>query len=173
MGKVIYLKPDSYYQHCDLEFFFACKRNILKNENMPKVYKDICPEWLKVKSEILWNNRFITIDRNPLTHGEWYRNGIVHVKVLPEKNGTFYSHSKIGELFNVKCSFLDILQVRNSLNRNLILLLRNDEFKDNTYTNTHICNLNIGHMTHNVGKIKCSDLYWLLISPQNYPTDMY
>ncbi len=36
----------------------------------------------EVKSEILWNNRFITIDKSPLGHGKWYRNGIVHVKDL-------------------------------------------------------------------------------------------
>ncbi len=101
----------------------------MKNENMPKFYKDICNEWFMlhstkavtandVKSEILWNNRFITIDRNPLFHVEWYRNVIVYVKYLLDKFGTFDSHSKIGELFNVKCSVLDILQVRHSLPRN-------------------------------------------------------
>ncbi len=96
----------------------------------------------EVKSEILWNNRFITSDGSPLNHGEWYRNGILYVKDLLDKNGTFFCHSKIGELFNVKSSFLDILQVRHSLPRNWILLLRDDEFQDNTYSNKHICNLN-------------------------------
>ncbi len=48
---------------------------------MPKFYKDICNEWFMlhsiepvtandIKSEILWKNRFITIDRSPLNHGE-------------------------------------------------------------------------------------------------------
>ncbi len=43
---------------------------------MPKFYKDICNEWFMihstepvtandVKSEMLWNNRFITVDRFP------------------------------------------------------------------------------------------------------------
>ncbi len=125
-------------------------------------YKDICYERImlhstepvtanEVKSEILWNNRFITIDdRSPINHGEWYRNGNVYVKDLLDKNGNFYSHSKIGELFNVKCGFLDIFQVRDSLPRNWELLLRDDEFKDNVYMNKHICNLNVGHMTKNV-----------------------
>ncbi len=106
------LIPMYIYQHCDLEFFFACKRNILKNENMLKFYKDIYiyNEWFMlhstepviandVKSEIFWNNRCITIDRSPLNHGEWYRNGIVYVKDLLDKTGIFYSHSKIGELY--------------------------------------------------------------------------
>ncbi len=58
---------------------------------MPKFYKDICNEWFmlhstepvtanEVKNEILWNNRFITIDRSPHNHGECYRNGTVYVK---------------------------------------------------------------------------------------------
>ncbi len=122
-----------------------------------------------VKSEILWNNRFTTIDRNPLNHGEWYRNSIVHIKELLDKNETFHSHPKIGELFNVKCSFLYILQVRHNLPRNWILLLRDDEFKDNTYTNKHICNLNIGHTTKNVEKTTCSDFYWILVSKNIIP----
>ncbi len=92
----------------------------------------------------------------PLNHGEWYRNGIVYVKDLLDNNGNFYSHSKIEELFNVKCSFLDILQVTHSVPRNWILLLKGDEFKDNTYTNKHICNLNIGYMIKNVDKITCT-----------------
>ncbi len=97
---------------------------------------------------------------------KWY---CVCKRYTLDKNGTFYSYSKIGELFNVKCSFLDILQVRHSLPRNWILLLRNDEFKDNTYTNKHICNLNIGHMTKNVENITCSDFYWLRISKNIIP----
>ncbi len=75
-----------------LNSFFACNWNILKNENMSKFYKDICNEWYilqnstepitanEIKSEILWNNRFIIIDRSPFNHGEWYRNGIVYVQ---------------------------------------------------------------------------------------------
>ncbi len=39
----------------------------------------------------------------------------------------------------------------------------------NTYTNKHICNLNIGHMTKNVEKIACSDFYWLLVSQNIIP----
>ncbi len=39
----------------------------------------------EVESEILWNNRFITIDRIPINHGECYRNGIVYVKYLLDK----------------------------------------------------------------------------------------
>ncbi len=65
-----------------------------------------------VKREILWNNRFITIDRS----------GFVYVKYLLNKNGTFYSHSKIRELFNVMCSFLDILQVRHSMLKNYFII---------------------------------------------------
>ncbi len=68
--------------HCDREFFIACRRNILKNENMPQSYKDICKEWFmlhstepvtsyEIKSEILWNKIFITNDRSPLNDGEW------------------------------------------------------------------------------------------------------
>ncbi len=153
---------------------------------MPKIYKDICNEWFMlhskepvtandVKSEALWNNRFITIEKGTLNHGKWSKNGIVYVKDLLDKNGTFYSHSKIGELFNVKCSFLDMLQVRHSLPRNWILLLRDNEFKHNTYTNKHICNLNIGHMTKNVEKITCNDFYWLLVSwfPKHLPHQYY
>ncbi len=33
------LIPMYIYQHCDLELCFACKRNFLKNEKMPKFYK--------------------------------------------------------------------------------------------------------------------------------------
>ncbi len=66
----------------------------------------------EVESEILWNKICITIDRTPFNHGEWNRNNMLYVKYLQDKNGTFYSHSKIGDLVNVKCSFLDILHVR-------------------------------------------------------------
>ncbi len=76
-----------------------------------------------------WINK---IDGSPLNHGEWYRIGIVYVKDLLDKTGNFYRHTKIGKLYNVMYSFLDILQVKHSLPRNWILLLRDNETKDNT-----------------------------------------
>ncbi len=90
------LIPMYKYQHCDLKFFFACKRNILNNESMPNVYKDRCNEWFmlhstepvttnEVKNVILWNNRLIIIDRISLNH-EWYRKCIVYVKDLLDIN---------------------------------------------------------------------------------------
>ncbi len=64
--------------------------------------KDICNEWfmlhstepvtaIEVKSEILWNNICITVDRSHINlntfmqYGEWYRNYIVYVKHLREQ----------------------------------------------------------------------------------------
>ncbi len=52
MGKVINILNQSkletdtcyIYQHCDLEFIFACKQNIQNNKNMPKYFKDICSD---------------------------------------------------------------------------------------------------------------------------------
>ncbi len=71
--------------------------------------------------------------------------------------------------YSFKCSFLDILQVRHSLLSSWILLLSDDEYKNNIYTNKHICNLNIGHMTKNVEKMTCSDFFWLLVSKRFIP----
>ncbi len=51
--------------------------------------------------------------------------------------------------------------------------LRDDECKDNKYTNKYICNLNVDHMTKNVDKMTCSNFYWLLISKRYYPTNIY
>ncbi len=69
----------------------------MNNENMRKFYKDISNEWFmlnsikpvsanEVKSELLRNNSFITIDRIPLNHGQCYRNGIIYVNYLLDKN---------------------------------------------------------------------------------------
>ncbi len=68
------------------------------------------------------------IDRSPLNHAGYYRNGTVYVNDLLDNNGTFCCHSKIVDLFNVKYIFSDIF---HSLHRNWILLLIDDEFKDN------------------------------------------
>ncbi len=60
----------------------------------------LCNEWFmlhstdpvtanEVKSGILWNNIFSTIDTKSPRHGEWYGNGILYENHFLDKNVTF------------------------------------------------------------------------------------
>lgn len=169
------LFPKFIYDTDDLEFFFCCKQQYDQNVKIPKFYKTIHNEWFKlhsveptsgklIKNEVLWNNKFITVNKKPMLPGEWYRSGIVYVHDLLDQNGCFLNYTQIKEKYGVKCSFLDILQVRYSLPSKWRQILKDQEFKENPNKIIKGCFLVVSNLITSIEKLYCKDFYWMLVS---------
>ena len=139
---------------------------------MPEFYKQCHNWWIDVHSvepktvemvinEIIWNNKYITVNRRPIFYRNWHKNGITRIQNLLDENNHFLSDSDIRKKYGVKCSFLDVLQIRQSIPIQWRGLIFNNE------------NININQESEKVqildkyvylNKMKCKDLYWILVS---------
>lgn len=137
---------------CKAELIFQCRTewsSVVDRKSL--FWKDAFRIWSKIRRktplnaqetahETLWFNPKIKIKGKKLYNEEWYEAGIVHVKDIV-RNNTFKSHETIREQFNVRCSFIDMLRIRQALPRewkDIILELDN---KILDIESTHLYNL--------------------------------
>lgn len=69
----------------------------------------------QIKCESLWNNRFIADSKGPMqVNALWASKGIWSLGDLMD-NGTFLSHEQLSIKYEVKCTFLDLLAIRQKI----------------------------------------------------------
>ena len=109
----------------DLKIYISTKSEKYIKKESHFFYHQILHDWhnfhnvslckeAEVRNEILWNNKFITIDRKPILWKEWKDAGILRIEDILE-NGSFMSDTKIAQRYGVKCNFLQALQIRQSI----------------------------------------------------------
>ena len=68
----------------------------------------------EVRNEVLWNNKFITVNNSPIFWKSWKEAGIVRVEDILI-DGSFMSDTQISQRYGVQCNFLQALQIRHSI----------------------------------------------------------
>jgi len=115
----------------DIKFNDLLRTNVLGNENfllqrLPNFYKEAITDWKSIKhiniktaqgikSQMIWLNSFITIQQKPFIWKSWYNKGVIEINDLLNENGDFLSHDNIRDKYNIECSFLEMLQLRQSI----------------------------------------------------------
>lgn len=70
----------------------------------------------EVQTETLWNNRDIIISGNPISWDQWKNAGIWCINdLLHKEEPRFSSHLELSAEFNLKCTFLQVLQLRSAI----------------------------------------------------------
>ena len=114
-----------FYQTSNIKRYFQSNHAMSKEINH-KFYSDIHNFWselqtidkpthIVIQNQILWNNRYITIENVPYEWVSWQTKGIQYVNDILNENGDFLSHTEISEKFGVRCHFLQALQIRQSM----------------------------------------------------------
>ena len=107
--------PLYYLDKVGARLIFECNYNVkLLNIELSPVYNNILLARSELKQtmpktsqevshEILWNNRFITINNRSVWWKSWYMydQGLIREKDLLRENGTMCSYDKIKELYNI------------------------------------------------------------------------
>jgi len=89
--------------------------------------KDILPRNAKeLKSEYLWWNKYITMDRVSLYWHKWYKAGIKKIEDILSDDGNFMSLEELNEKYDIKTNFLNVLQIRQSIPGSWRNLLKNN-----------------------------------------------
>ena len=117
--------PRLVYKCQDLNFFFSCNKHPISGEIIPKFYKFIHYNWSKmleiseptvpiIRNQVLWHNRYITIQNRSFCWNNWKQAGIMKVNDLMENNN-FLSAENLSIKYNIQINFLEVLQIRQSL----------------------------------------------------------
>ena len=105
--------PVHYLEKAGGKLIFLCNYELKKIDlDLPPVYKDMLTTWSESKqtspqtskhihNKILWNNRFITINRKSIWWKKWFDQGIIRVSDILGPTGRTLPLADIKKKFNV------------------------------------------------------------------------
>ena len=115
--------------------FNQCKTTVI-----PTFYQEIHNNWSDLQcieieehsvilNQVIWNNRYLTIDRKPFMWKKWFDNGIVYIQDLVNDNGKLYSQIEMNNKYNISSNFLNALQLRQCIPINWRSIIQNQHVK--------------------------------------------
>ena len=120
--------PRLLYGTHDLNFYFSCNSAPLRETIKPKFYLDIQNTWSEmselsefscnhsiVRNQVIWNNRYITIQNKPYMWKRWIDAGIINVKDILNNRGEFLDARAVSTKYGIRVNFLEVLQIRQSI----------------------------------------------------------
>ena len=165
-----------FYNTDNLTFFFQCKSPVESlDSSIPSFYKDIMGHWTEIHNtvpntyeeickEIIWNNKNIRINKKPFLWKTWKESGINFIQDLLDENGQFLSCHDLNTKYDIKCNFLQTLQVRQSLPFVWRQKLSGSTEVNIIETDLNACELHIKNNYVDIRHLKSSDLYWFFIN---------
>ena len=119
--------PREFYKTDNLNYFFSSNMSPIEILDGPQIYKTIQNNWSEitqvrncgdikiVHNQILWLNRYITIQNKAFVWKKWKDAGIHKINDIVNHNGKFLTEHELVEKFGIRTNFLELLQIRQSL----------------------------------------------------------
>ena len=126
-------------------FLFECNfnaRDLNIAAHIPSFYEDVLNAWqelhsknpshtIKYMNEIVWNNRFIKIDKKPVFYSSWYKRGVTKISHLLDENNRFLSRSDFQQKYGLSVNFLMYngllekkqFQIQNNTLRTIVIII--------------------------------------------------
>ena len=107
--------------HVELEKFYGCGSvyiQKLQQHIKNKFWQDVLKAWqlLREKDEYdswecflaspIWLNNNIKVANKPIFYKDWFENGIRFINDIVNEDGTFFSHQKIEEMYQINVNFM-------------------------------------------------------------------
>jgi hypothetical protein len=116
--------PTSFYNTLALKEYFMY--NQVYKKIKPMFYQEIQNRWsemhgitlidpYKIVNEVIWNNRYITINKQPFKWEKWVKQGILYINDIVNDTGQFLSHTQLNEKYHINSNFLNAMQLRQSI----------------------------------------------------------
>ena len=167
------LIPLSLLSNLGGKLLFYCNYNIKYlpiNEHLPKFYQDIISYWQEINSstpkvkeeimnQIIWNNRFIQINKNSIFFPNWNKAGIEKLSCLVnEARNSFISFNAFLQKYKVQCNFLQYYGLLSAIPQNWKNIVKQRQLP-HASTNT----------APEIEKLTCKAAYNTLITSQCFP----
>ena len=109
------------------EYLVRCTgvhQNLL--DKLPKFYRNIMNDLNTIRNnksdviseilhETIWLNKNITVDQKTIFWRRWFHNGIRYIGDLLDSVGNFLSQDKLNNKYQINCTFMDHLRVRQAI----------------------------------------------------------
>ena len=167
------LIPLRYLSNVGGTFLFQCNydvKHLNLNPKLPTFYRDIVSHWQKLNNavpetkkdvldQIVWNNRFVKINKASIYFRSWHLAGIYKLSSLLEENqNKFLSFDAFLTKFKVNCNFLQYHGILSAISSNWKNLLKQELQTDASTVNLPA-----------IGKLTCKAIYKSLVNHQNLP----
>ena len=143
---------------------------------LPKFYGDVLTDWCSfakldinsgndVRSQCLWFNENVTIEKRQIFWKTWYQKGLLYVQDLLTRDGHFMCQNSLFEKYGIQTNFLELLKIRHALPYKWRKLLQS-ETENSKYERIIKVNLD----THNTALfqyLKSKDIYWSMFKTIN------
>ena len=128
-----------------------------------KHFKLLPSNIIQIKDQSLWLNKHITIDNKIILWKQWQQKGLNIINDLLDKENNFLSPNDIKTKFNIKCTHLDINQIKTSIPKLWKVKIRHTHINLTT-NNTLTLKIEINNKYQDIQKTSCKDFYWHLIN---------
>ena len=164
--------PSSFLNTTNFGLYFMCNQG--KKEITPKFYQDIHNYWSELQNiekidpyliinQVIWNNRYLTINKKPFLWTEWRTSGIVYIHDILNNEGQFLSQNEINELYEINCNFLNALQIRQCIPLNWRVAIQNSNIDRIKKEERNLPALIINGKRYILQKVKTNILYWAYV----------
>ena len=162
--------PSAFFNTCNITFYFEC--NQPPKTISPLFYQDMQNYWSEfreikqptleqIKNEIIWNNRYITVNKNPILWQSWINKGVLHIYDLLDSEGKLLDVKAMNQKYNIRCNFLNLLQLRQAIPFTWRQILYCSSFKECKVREEFTIFLNTRRLSFN--SIQTRDFYSLFI----------
>ena len=161
--------PSLFYGTNDLNSYFKFNHKY-RSDITINFYTEVHNYWAEINevhspsadvicSQVIWNNRYITIGNKTFLWSNWLQHGIVRVRDLMDDDGAFLDCEQIGLKYGIRCNFLNVLQLRQSLPLQWRQVLSRQNIPCKTYDNNEIL-LHVSSSMITLMKCDTNKFYW-------------
>ena len=155
-------------------FLLKCNYDtaLLNLSNLPSFYFDILYCWAELKclynnditnnnnEQILWNNKYILIDKKSVFYKKWYDKGVIYVGDLKCPDGNILSFNQFIDKFSIDTSFLQYWGLITAI-PDLWRKANLSNYKHQLIANQYV---KFDEYTVDLCKVKCKEFYAIIIN---------
>jgi hypothetical protein len=155
---------------------FQCNTNKIERENIwSPFYQQVYKSWTKIRDEpledpfklrreILWWNKEITIKKKEMFFKAWFDGGITTFHDILEENGNFKTKTKLEEEFNIPIRIMDYNSLKLAIPVSWKRNVKKMRIPDNAISNLEQPFIKCNNNLLALGIVTNKDIYWELVA---------
>ena len=162
----------STFLNMPIECFLKCNPSVDSlPKTLPQFYTDIFLAWFSlkhepltirdVKREIIWNNKFIQIDKKSLFNKSLYDNGMIFINDFIDDNGKFLTYQSLVDTFGPFITNYDYICLKDAVPKSWRKILTSETTIIMEPNNEAIF-LTLNKYSKPVKLVKSKEVYWML-----------